>query len=482
MSRYLRARLVLLVAFVFAVMADPVSSVAYAVEAALRALHGDLALLIPTMGLVVAIIALVIVNYQQLIARYPQGGGASAAAGEAFGDRWAFVPIGALIVDFVLTIAISIAAGASAVISYLPALASWRLPLALGLVLVVGALTWFGHHARLLFAVMTIAFIVVAATVLIYGLTATAHPVGTITTTAGHRSLLAVALAFPVAMALATGVEAPSSAIAQLGQLDDTGRRRFGAITLWLTLGIVGTITMGMAIEAYHLQIGIPPADSTQIAELARAAAPPAVFTAFQLLTALLLLSAASSSFQAGPGLLKALARRPDHSGDTVGVLPPVLGRINDHHAPYWGWWCSSVASAAVVALAGGRGQELVLFYAVSVFLSFLAGLLAMARFSLLDRRAGLLVLNVTGAVVVGFTLIINLARGAPLVSLAAALLVAAMLYVNEGRQAPRYPQCCRPGRGRRRARLIRPFIDEWTLKPTVASAGRNGAIAKIAR
>jgi hypothetical protein len=92
MSRYLRARLVLLVAFVFAVMADPVSSVAYAVEAALRALHGDLALLIPTMGLVVAIIALVIVNDQQLIARYPQGGGASAATGEAFGDKWAFRP------------------------------------------------------------------------------------------------------------------------------------------------------------------------------------------------------------------------------------------------------------------------------------------------------------------------------------------------------------------------------------------------------
>ena len=50
---------------------------------------------------------------------------------------------------------------------------------------------------------------------------------------------IAVVLAFPVAMALATGVEAPSSAIAQLGQLDQHGRRRFGQITLWLTLGIV---------------------------------------------------------------------------------------------------------------------------------------------------------------------------------------------------------------------------------------------------
>src|SRR5437763_14869902 len=103
LARLYRSRTVLLLAFAFAVMADPVSSVAYAIEAALRALHGDLALLLPTMGLVVGLIALVIVNYHQLVARYPQGGGAAAAAGEAFGEAWAFLPIGALIVDFVLT-------------------------------------------------------------------------------------------------------------------------------------------------------------------------------------------------------------------------------------------------------------------------------------------------------------------------------------------------------------------------------------------
>jgi amino acid transporter len=138
-------------------MADPVSSVAHAVEAALRALRGDLALLAPTMALVIAIIALVIVNYQQLVARYPQGGGAAAATGEAFDDAWAFVPIGALIVDFVLTIAISVSAGASAIIAYFPALASLRLPMALILVVAVGGLTRFGHLGRLVFAAMTIA-------------------------------------------------------------------------------------------------------------------------------------------------------------------------------------------------------------------------------------------------------------------------------------------------------------------------------------
>ncbi|WP_182441231.1 amino acid permease [Streptacidiphilus sp. PB12-B1b] len=425
---WLHTRPVLLVAFAFAVMADPVSSVAYAIEAALRALHGDLDLLLPTMGLVVALIGLVIVNYHQLVARYPGGGGAAAAAGEAFGEAWAFVPIGALIVDFVLTIAISSAAGASAIIAYLPAAAPWRIPLALALTAAVAGLTWFGHLGRAVFAAMTLAFIAVTTLVLIDGLNAPVHPSGTTTHTPGHWAPLAVALAFPVAMALATGVEAPSSAIAQLGQLDDKGRRRFGRTTLWLTLVIVGTITLGMTAEAVHLRIGIPAPDSTQIADLAQRAAPKALYAIFQLATALLLLSAASSSFQAGPGLLKALARHHDQDGDT-GILPTPWGTTNRHHTPYWGVLAFLLASAAVITAAGGQDQRLVLFYAVSVFMAFLAGLLAMARFAAREHHHGHLALNAVGALAVAFTLAVNLARGEPLASLAAALFIAAILH-----------------------------------------------------
>lgn len=338
----LHSRTALLLAFAFAVMADPVSSVAYAIEAALRALDGDLGLLAPTMVLVVAIIALVIVNYRQLVNRYPQGGGASAAVGEAFGDGWSFLPIGALVVDFVLTIAISVSAGASAAIAYFPALAPWRLLLALGLVVVVGGLTWFGHLGRLVFAAMTVAFIVVAVLVLAYGLGAQPHPASPVAASPGQLPVLAVVMAFPVAMALATGVEAPSSAIAQLGQLDDRGRSRFGRITLWLTLAIVGAITLGLTFEAVHLGIGVPPADSTQIAELARLAAPAPVFAAFQLVTALLLLSAASSSFQAGPGLLKALARRTSPRGRRWASWPQPSGTPTPTTPRTGAWPCSS--------------------------------------------------------------------------------------------------------------------------------------------
>src|SRR5437868_4101510 len=147
-KRSLASRPVLLLAFAFAVMGDPVSSVAYAIEAALRALDGDLAYLVPTMAVVLGIIALVSLNYHHLYGRFPEGGGDAAASGSAFGEGAAFLPLGALIVDYALTIAISVAAGASAVIAYVPSLASARIPLALALVAVVACLTWFGHGGR----------------------------------------------------------------------------------------------------------------------------------------------------------------------------------------------------------------------------------------------------------------------------------------------------------------------------------------------
>jgi amino acid transporter len=420
----------LLIAFAFAVMADPVSSVAYAIEAALRALNGDLGLLLPTMLLVVAVVALVIANYHQLVARFPEGGGAAAAAGAAFGEGWAFIPIGALIVDFVLTIAISVSAAASAAIAYVPELAPWRVPLAVAVTTAVAIVTWFGHLGRALFAIMTIAFVGLCAVVLAGGLTAT--PVTeqpSVGSSGSSLAFVAVLLAFPVAMALATGVEAPSSAIAQLGQLDDAGRRRFGRITLWLTLGIVGVITLGLTVVAVRLGIGIPSAESTQIANIARASVGPRLFAAFQLLTALLLLAAASSSFQAGPGLLKALARRTHAEGHQSGILHHRMGVSNRHHTPYWAVLVFLAASLAVVVAAGAEDQKLVLFYAVSVFMSFLVGLVAMAKFERAEGRIGAMVVSIVGALVIGFTLLVNLLRGYPIVSLAAASAIAAVLF-----------------------------------------------------
>lgn len=101
-----------------------------------------------------------------------------------------------------------------------------------------------------------------------------------------------------------------------------------------------------------------------------------------------------------------------------------------------------------MVTAAGGHDQELVLFYAAAVFVSFLAGLLAMSRFSWQDRRTGFLTINLCGTAAVGFTLAVNLTRGDPIVSTSVSVLIAAALRaLRRYRTAPRHPQRRRASR-----------------------------------
>lgn len=156
-----------------------------------------------------------------------------------------------------------------------PGLAPLRVPLAL--VVVVAGLTWFGHGGRLLFAVKTVAFVVISVAVLVLAF-ASPHATGhaAATTDPGRSGMLAVVLAFPVAMALATGVEAPSTAIAQLGQLDDTDRRRFGRGTLALLVVIVGGLTLALTALAVRQLSRHRPAARSCTAVRTRSASPSA--------------------------------------------------------------------------------------------------------------------------------------------------------------------------------------------------------------
>ena len=99
------------------------------------------------------------------------------------------------------------------------------------------------------------------------------------------------------------------------------------------------------------------------------------------------------------------------------------MGHSNEHHTPYWAVVVFLVISALVTAALGANDQELVLYYAVSVFMSFLVGLLAMARFSRRERTsvAGPQRGRCAGGRVHARA---NLARGHPIISVAAALLI----------------------------------------------------------
>jgi hypothetical protein len=433
-------RVHLFVAFAFTVMADPVSSVAYAIEAARRHLGDDATSLFATMAVVILIIVVVSATYHQLIGRFPTGGGGPKAVASAFGEGWAFFPLGALLVDFTLTVAVSCAAGASAIIAFAPGLAEARIPLALGLAMSVAAGVLVGHRGRVGFAIATQAFLLVALAVFIAGLgTEPTH--GPALDHGGplfaDLAVVPVLLALPLGMALATGVEAPSDAIAQLPQLDDRARVRFGRLTLWLMVAIVGLLTLAFAGLAMKLELGLPASDSTMLADVAeRAAGDGALFAAFQAASALLLLAAAASSYLAGSGLLKALALFRDGG---VGLLPSRFGLVNRHLVPQWGVGLVLVVSAALILGAGAREQELVHFYAVSVFASFLAATVSAARLSHRDGRLAALTLNLTGAVLVTIVLVINLSRLDAAIALVCSAALGASLWttwVRRGRPA----------------------------------------------
>lgn len=412
------ARFNLFVAFAFTVMADPVSSVAYAIEAALDALHGGRSQLVLTMSLVLGAIALVSAGYHRLIARFPNGGGGAEALAAAFGEGWAFLPLGALLVDFTLTIAVSCAAAASALIAQAPELADLRVPLAAGLVGVVALGSLLGHRGRVVFATATLLFVGIAAVVIIRGALAPATPGPR--PSGGDAGLGVALLAMPLGMALATGVEAPSNAIAQLGQLDSDARRRFGQLTIWVMLGIVGALTLALAALTTRFGLGLPATDSTLMADVARrATAGDGWFDVFQIASALLLLAAAASSFLAGSGLLKALAL---HGADGhAGLLPRRFGHINRAYAPAWGIALLFALATALVVVAGGHEQTLVHFYAVAVFASFLGALVAGSRLSWSDGRHAIAAMDAGAALVVALVLALNLRRGDPLASLAVA-------------------------------------------------------------
>ncbi len=120
---------------------------------------------------------------------------------------------------------------------------------------------------------MTLLFIAGAVAILVHGFAdpVTGHGRAPITGSEG-TPWLAVVLSFPVAMALATGTEAPATAMAQLGQLGPDDRRRFARVTIMLTLVIVAGLTIGLTPLSVDLHVAIPRPNSTQIADIASAA------------------------------------------------------------------------------------------------------------------------------------------------------------------------------------------------------------------
>src|SRR5436190_13947278 len=357
---------------------DPLSSVAYATEETVRTLMlagaGALALSIP-IGVVIAFLLLVVAfSYRQTIHAYPGGGGAYIVAKENLGVGSGLVAGSALLVDYVMTVAVSIAAGVAALVSAFPRLQADRVSLSLGFIAIIaiGNLRGLRESGRI-FAVPTYFFL---ATILgliaagafraVTGGIAPVVPAGTPTPSGVIAlSTFLILRAFANGCTAMTGVEAVSNGVPAFKPPE----ARNAATTLVILAFLCVTLFMGVTLlaHAYHV---VPleesaPGYETVVSQLARGVfgGRGVLYYCVQAATMLILVLAANTAFQDFPRLASILARDR--------YLPRQFMNQGDRLAFSNGIVVLSVLAGILITGFGGDTHALIPLYMVGVFISF---------------------------------------------------------------------------------------------------------------
>lgn len=304
---------------------DALSSVSYATEEILHVLILAGTLSVPALHLgkslpiavaVSLLMTIVIVSYRQTVKAYPRGGGSYIVSRDNLGQGPGLVAAAALLIDYVLTVAVSIAAGAFAVASLAPSLLEHRVPLALGFIAFVSIMNLRGtRESGSIFAIPTYAFIVSVMVMLaigIYRCTVGTCPTATAPFHAEHAGTLTLFLllrAFASGATALTGVEAIADGVPAF-----RGRRpEDQAQNAATTLGILGVIaiTMFLGITFLANRMGALPSTSKSVlAQIGDAAFGGGIgFVILQVATAAILVMAANTAYQDFPRLASILAK-----------------------------------------------------------------------------------------------------------------------------------------------------------------------------
>jgi amino acid transporter len=348
---------------------DNLSSVAYATEEILLVLvlAGGAALTYsPPIGMAIGVLtAIVASSYWQTIHAYPSGGGAYVVAKENLGTYPGLVAGAALLVDYVLTVSVSVAAGVAAVTSAFPALFSHRVAICVGVVLLIMMANLRGiRETGRLFAVPTYWFILCLATLLAGGFFqllvggAPPPPAAPLPVREPFSTLL-VLRAFASGCAALTGIEAVANGV----QAFKPPEARNAGITLaWMAV-ILGASFLGVTFLAdfYHI---VPHEGETVVSMLGRQIFGRTwVYFMIQTATALILLLAANTSFTGFPMLASMLARD--------GFLPRQFASRGDRLVFSNGIIILAAVSSLLLILFAGSTHALIPLYAVGVFTAF---------------------------------------------------------------------------------------------------------------
>jgi amino acid transporter len=408
---------------------DAMASVAYGPEAIVLVLAAaggvGLGFTLPVTGAIAGLLAVLVFSYRQVIAAFPDGGGAYAVAKRHLSQRTSLVAAASLVVDYVLNVAVSVAAGVAALTSAFPALLSYTVELCLAVLVLITAVNLRGiaDSARA-FILPTIIFVGSILTVIVVGLFRDRPALITeaAPSTAGSLQVVGGLLllkAFANGCAALTGVEAIANAVPSFRE-PAVKRAQRAEVALG---GLLGVMLLGIAVLIERFEIR-PVEGVTVLAQVTDAALGHGVgFYVVQIATTILLALAANTSFGGLPVLAKLLAT--DH------YLPHVFALRAKRQVYRYGVLALSTVSAVLLIAAKGQMNTLVPMFAIGVFVGFTIAQYGMVKHWLAQRGHGWrkrVALNGFGALLTFVAAIVTtaskLTEGAWLIAVALPLLV----------------------------------------------------------
>jgi amino acid transporter len=349
---------------------DALSSVAYATEEILLVLvlagTAALSASVPIAIVIAGLLAIVGTSYYQTIHGYPSGGGAYIVAHENLGIWPGLTAAAALLIDYVLTVAVSISAGVVAVTSAFPALSAIRVELCLVLIALIawGNLRGVRESGRL-FAIPTYAFVVVFLSLLATGFLRLAmgslHAVEPVVCRANPHplTLLLILRAFSSGCTALTGVEAISNGIPVFHKPEAANAGK----TLIAMVALLTTMFLGVTLLGHWLGL-VPVEHESLVSQIGRRVFGDGwLYFALQAVTTLILILAANTSFADFPRLSSILARD--------GYMPRQMANLGDRLVFSNGILMLAVLAGTVILVFGGQPHRMIPLYAVGVFLSF---------------------------------------------------------------------------------------------------------------
>jgi amino acid transporter len=411
---------------------NAISSVAYATEEILLVLilAGTAAVSwsIPISLAILLLTLILTISYRQIIYEYPEGGGAYIVARSNLGELPALIAAGALMIDYILTVAVSVAAGIAALTSAIPVLFPHREALGLAAIIFIIVMNLRGvRESGKFFAIPTYFAIGALGLMVAIGTFQSfsgpgAVPVAPSAVTPESLdgiTLFLILRAFAAGCSAVTGMEVISNGVKAFREPES---KNAATTMVWMS-AILAVLFIGISWMAYHYGI-LAKEDETVVSQLARLMfGTGAVYYAVQISTMLLLVLAANSAFAGFPHLSSILARD--------GYMPHQMASFGDRLVFSNGIFILGFFACLLLVLFHGDTHALIPLYAIGVFVSFTLSQAGMVKRWLVKR--GLhwrkkLVVNGIGAITTGVATAIiattKFVQGAWIVFLLVAILI----------------------------------------------------------